>query len=270
MNRSAPRRSPGRSEGLPEPGAGPLSLHRDRPAGREAAEGLAETLAFLVGRRVHLTLTDNASTMVSFRKEAGLLRIRIHHMFLDAAPEVVASLARYTEGCSLAGREIRDFVRSNEARLRSTREARQGSQLVSLGNFHDLQAAFDDLNRTLFGGRVQARIGWGRNAPQRRRRSIRLGVYLHESRVIRIHPALDREEVPAFFVRFVVFHEMLHQVVPVRTVGGRRQAHSKEFRALEKAYPDYERAIAWEKENIGLLLRSPSRRYVFDWDDPLA
>ena len=98
-----------------------------------------------------------------------------------------------------------------------------------------------------------------------------MGTYFHDARVIKIHPALDREEVPAFFVAFVIFHEMLHQAVPPRMIGGRRVAHSPEFRRLEQAYPDYDRSIAWERKNLHLLLgASVPRRMQFDPDDPLA
>jgi predicted metallopeptidase len=66
--------------------------------------------------------------------------------------------------------------------------------------------------------------------------------------------------VPAFFVDYIVFHEMLHQAIPARQSGSRRQHHGPEFRARERAYPDYEKAIAWERENIGMLLGKPRIR----------
>ena len=92
------------------------------------------------------------------------------------------------------------------------------------------------------------------------RTSIRTGVYLHAARAIRIHPALDREDVPEFYVASVVFHEMLHQVVPPDERGGRRTIHGREFRRRERAFPDHARAAAWERENVHLLLASPRRR----------
>ena len=76
---------------------------------------------------------------------------------------------------------------------------------------------------------------------------------------VRIHPTLDRPEVPEFYVAAVVFHEMLHQAVPVHEAGGRRVVHGREFRARERAYRDHERARAWESRHLGLLLSSPDR-----------
>ena len=125
------------------------------------------------------------------------------------------------------------------------------------GRVHDLQAILDRLNAEHFGGSVEVRIGWGRSGALPGRSSIRAGVYLHAARAIRIHPALDREEVPEFYVASVVFHEMLHQVVPAVERNGRRVVHGAEFRRRERAYPDHERARLWEERHLSLLLSPP-------------
>ena len=245
---------------------------RPAPPPLQAATSLAERLASLLDERVELTLTDNTSTMVSFRRTRGLVAFRVHHMFSQAPAPVVRALADYAAGARSggAGRLIDAFVRSNEERVRQTRTERQVQSLDPLGRTYDLQAIFDGLNRTHFAGTVAAAIGWGREAPRRRRRSIKMGTYFHDTRVIRIHPALDRPEVPEFFVRFIVFHEMLHHVIPPVTVGDRRVSHTPEFRRRERDYPDFERALAWERKHLALLLGRQPRRPVFDFDDPLA
>jgi predicted metal-dependent hydrolase len=83
-----------------------------------------------------------------------------------------------------------------------------------------------------------------------------MGVYFHDQKVIRIHPALDDERVPRHFVEMVVFHEMLHQIFPPRIDDeGRRCVHGSEFRAAERSFPGYHRARAWEKAHLHLLLK---------------
>ncbi len=237
----------------------------------ERASALAEKLAKLLDEQVRLTVTDNTSTMLSFRRQRSVVSYRVHRMFLDAPPDVVRALADYAaKGRRGAGEVIDAYVQQNEARVRRARAARQAQGLDPFGRIHDLQAMYDALNTRFFQGSIDARIGWGREAPEGRRRSIKMGTYFHDARVIRIHPALDREEIPAYFVRFVIFHEMLHQAIPPRLVGGRRISHSAEFRACERAYPDYERAIAWERAHLALLLGGRSRRRAFDPDDLLA
>src|SRR6478735_8613259 len=62
----------------------------------QAAALLAERLTHLLREPVEVELTDNAWTMVSYRRVAGRLRYRLHHMFGGAGPEVVRALAGFT------------------------------------------------------------------------------------------------------------------------------------------------------------------------------
>ncbi len=230
----------------------------------EAAHALADSLSELSGEKVRLVIHDNRSTMVSFRRREGLLHYRVHHMFLDAPREVVhalAAFARPPRGMAArrrdAGSRIDAYVRQHRARIGAPHAAR----LDARGRVHDLQALFDQVNADHFHDLVEARIGWGPNRGGGRRRTIKTGVYVQDARLIRIHPALDRREVPEFYVRAVVFHEMLHQVVPAVERGGRRVVHGAEFRRRERAYPDHRRAKEWEEQNLQLLLshRKPCR-----------
>ncbi len=225
----------------------------------ERANALAGTIAAELGRRVRLSVTDNRSTMLSFRRAERMLVMRVHHMFLDAPPEVVGALARYAgRGERSSGAIIDAYVRTHQEAIRSGRDPRARVRLNPKGRVYDLQQIYDLLNVEQFQNGIDAEIGWGRSPGAGRRRTIRMGVYDHQGRTIRIHPALDRHEVPAFFVEYIVFHEMLHQAVPGKLQGSRKQHHSPEFRAREKAWHGYERAIAWEKQNLGLLLGKTS------------
>lgn len=219
------------------------------------AEWLARRLSEDLGMPVRLAVTDNRSTMVSFRRATSSLRLRLHHMFLDAPEPVVRAIADYAgRGRRGAGPVLDDYIRVQQPLIRRVRDARSGD-LQARGQCFDLQELFDVLNERHFQGGIQATIGWGRFPGKRRRKSIRLGVYDHQTREIRIHPALDRPDVPRFFVEFIVFHEMLHQLFPSSNGNGRRVHHPRAFRDRERAYPHYEAAIAWERENLGVLLR---------------
>ena len=106
---------------------------------------------------------------------------------------------------------------------------------------------------------VQVRqvVGVGRrgDASPTTRRTIKLGSYSAVERLIRVHPVLDRPWVPRYFVSYILYHEMLHHVMPATRVGGRRMLHPPEFRAREQTYRHYDKAIAWEKANLDRLLR---------------
>jgi len=238
-----------------------LGLFRPvREARVSAAHRLADLLSGHLSERVRLTVHDNRSTMISFRRRRGEIHYRVHHMFLEAPEEVVSALACFAGPGRGAGRRraagsrIDAFVRQHRARISAPRLDR----VQPRGRVHDLQAIFDRLNEEQFGGEIAARIGWGPVRLGRRRRTVKTGVYVQDARLIRIHPTLDREEVPAFYVAAVVFHEMLHQAIPAREASGRRIVHGPDFRRRERAYPDHARARAWEERHLALLLSSPA------------
>ena len=219
------------------------------------AESLAWRLSAELGMPVRLSVTDNRSTMVSFRRGSNVLQLRLHHMFLDAPEPVVRAVADYAgRGHRTAGTILDEYIRGQQPRIRQVRRETD-ADLNPRGRCFDLKALYDAVNAAHFQNLIQARIGWGRMPPRRRRKSIRLGVYDHQTREIRIHPALDRPEVPAFFVEFIVFHEMLHQLFPSNARGGRRVHHPRAFRERERTYPHYAAALRWERENLSVLLR---------------
>lgn len=218
------------------------------------AQALAFRLSADLSVPVRLSVTDNRSTMVSFRRLHSSLRLRLHHMFLDAPDEVIRALADYAgRGRPKAGNVLDSYIRGQQPKIRKERGA--GAALNPRGRCFDLQPMFDRLNAEFFENAIQAKIGWGRMPGGRRRKSIRLGVYDHTAKEIRIHPALDRPEVPAYFVEFIVYHEMLHQLFPSLQTEGRRTHHPKAFRAREKLFPHYALSLRWERENLSLLLR---------------
>ncbi len=95
-------------------------------------------------------------------------------------------------------------------------------------------------------------VTWGRWPNRAPRRSLRLGSC--EGTLVRIHPVLDHETVPDWFVGFILFHELLHAAMPTKVVGGRRQIHPPAFRRREAAHPRYHDALAWEQRHIVRLL----------------
>jgi hypothetical protein len=128
------------------------------------------------------------------------------------------------------------------------------------GRYHDLDAILAELCQRYFPNCAEVRIGWGRWSGRARPRSIRFGTYRPDSQAIRIHPALDQAFVPGYFVEFIVYHELLHHVIPPRRVNGRYQIHSPEFHRRERAFLAYAEAIAWRQQHLRRLLRSHRRR----------
>ncbi len=208
------------------------------------------------GRALRLTLTENRSVLLSFRKQGGVVYLRLHRMFLHAPLPVVRAVARGLRRTNRnADGKVRRFMNENLHRVR--REPQRLPPLVTRGAVHDLQDVYDRLNARYFGSRLQVPLSWGRGSGRARRGGLTFGSYDPVLRLIRIHPVLDRREVPILFLESVVYHEMLHHHlggVPDRA--GRTVYHSRAFREAEARYPHHQEALAWEKDNLPQLLRA--------------
>jgi predicted metal-dependent hydrolase len=176
-------------------------------------------------------------------------------MFVGAEPRLVRALARYVvHNDGRASQALGDFIdRHQHVIKKQPRKVRQ-INFRTVGKYHDLGAIFARLNAAWFDNRLDARITWGPVPGQRARRSIKMGSFAVEDRIIRIHPRLDQADVPEFFIAWIVFHEMLHGKHDVLRKGRRRIFHSPAFVADERTYPDFERATAWERANLDHLL----------------
>ena len=240
-------------------GENPGRVVRLPVAGRSLEEILLDqaiTAYLPPGKGLRLTLTNNRSNIVAVRREPGAYAVRLHRIFIDAEPRLVRALARYVVHNDRRASEILgEFIERHEPVITQAPYRPRQIKLRAKGCFHDLQEIFDCLNLRYFEGILQARITWGPKVLRSRQRSMKMGSYSVEDRIIRVHPALDRAEVPRFFVEWIVFHEMLHGKHEIRRKGGRRCFHPPEFLAQEREFSDYERAVAWEKENVDRLFK---------------
>lgn len=222
-----------------------------------ARQSLERRLESGLGEPVRLAVTDNLHRMVSCRHERGVLRVRVHLMFLDAPERVQAALAGFIADSDRAASQIvGEFIEANSHRIKPVRRITQ--RLTTRGAVHDLASIKQRLDERYFDGATDdVLITWGRrSAPRgRARRTIKLGTYSAAERLIRVHPVLDNRWVPRYFVEYIVFHELLHHVVPVLRSAGRLTLHSPEFLRREQAFLHYQRALAWEAAHIDRLLR---------------
>jgi len=209
---------------------------------------------------VALHISDNISRMITFARRGQQLRVRVHHMFLDAPPGVQDSLVRYVIASDRpASQALGHYIASNHYRIRASEPPT--SPLRTKGSVHDLMQIFQAVNQRYFSNTHDALIGWGRKSscettPRKSRRIIKLGSYSTVQRLIRIHPVLDHRWVPRYFVEYIVYHEMLHHVMPPYRENGRVVLHPPEFRQREQQFHAYARSMDWEREHIGRLLRA--------------
>jgi hypothetical protein len=223
-------------------------------------------LAARLGRGVRVRYV-RARTQVarSQPQRDGSLDLRLNGMFADAPLLVQDALSIWLRTPRRARRSDRVLERWIEERLaRLQREEPRSLALVARGAHHDLGELSAPLLESEFPAAFDARGGppgltWGRAAPSRSRNSLRLGSYDAGTRVVRVHRVLDAPDVPAWFVRYVLFHELLHAAFDEHDASGRRLLHGPCFRARERLYADFARARAWEKAHIDALIRRARR-----------
>lgn len=190
--------------------------------------------------------------------------IRLHGMFRRAPLDVREALVKWLRvgrRATRAGPVLDAWIHGELARHPA--KARR-LRLETGGEHHDLQRLSEALFESEFhrdfapqGSAARPRISWGRRVASKSRRSLRLGSFEPESRVVRVHPVLDQAAVPDWFVVFVLKHELLHAAVDAyRDASGRWVHHGPEFRAREASWPEYEPAVAWERRNLARLIRS--------------
>jgi len=208
------------------------------------------------GKPLRLTLTENRSVLLSFRKQQGVVQLRLHKMFLHAPPRIVRAVARGLRRTNrTADFEVRRFMNENLHLVRKVPRALP--PLQTRGKAHDLQAIFNRLNERFFDTRLKVPLTWGRGSGRARRGGLTFGSYDPVLGLIRVHPVLDRRDVPEYFVESVVYHEMLHHHlggIPDRA--GRTVYHSRVFREAEARYPLHRVSLAWEKTNLPHLLKA--------------
>ncbi len=227
-------------------------------AHRNTIRQISVVLHDALGDPVDLEITDNRTVMISTRRRRGRQEVRLHRMFLDAPDAVLGALGRYVGRRNRAAGVVLDQFIADRLEQLPPMPPKRRVRIRTLGACHDLAAMFAQLAPLFPEPMADCRITWGAwgKRKRRRQRTIQLGTYLPDEKLIRVHPVLDQAWVPDYYVASVVFHEMLHHAIPAKRVGGRRVYHGKDFRTRERGFVYHDQAEAWEKQNLTKILKA--------------
>lgn len=212
-------------------------------------------LRALVASPVEIVLTTNRSSVVSVRTGRGGVRVlRVQHAFRAADARTLEAVARFALSPDDWSRSRIDrFVAENQRLFQLfSRPVRRSRPCVSRGAHRDLSEVLARVAR-IHGLDVRLpAVTWSNGRPLAKGRcSIRFGSYSNKTRTISIHPVLDSPEVPEYFVEYIVYHELLHVLVPpVRGAGGRRDVHNAEFLRRERLFYRYREARNYERRFV--------------------
>ncbi|MCX7705347.1 MAG: SprT-like domain-containing protein [bacterium] len=183
--------------------------------------------------------------------------IKIHSCFINAPQNIIEAIARI-----ILGKKKRYDRKKliKYARETISSQVVKNLKIDCRGKFHNLKEIFDSLNREYFRNSISSKITYGKNFVGKRSRSIVFGNYVTDRNLIRINRALDNQEVPEFFVRYIVFHEMLHAHMYLS--GTNCAKHSKRFKKKERIFPELRLAEKWKKENLHLFIQPKGPKNV--------
>lgn len=204
------------------------------------------------------------------------IEIRLSSFFAEAPPAVREALVTWikatrrnarTEATRAANRTLDAFI--EEGLRRTPAPPRKKTNESPVGHVHDLRplvrglvtGPLAEFRRRDFEPRGLPTIAWGRRGKSQAKRSLQLGSYHDDHNHIRIHTVLDQIAVPLFFVRFVLFHELLHATRSAEALrnplfSGGYLHHDRAFREREAAYGDFALAQRWQERHIARLIRS--------------
>lgn len=192
------------------------------------------------------------STKSTLRQRDGRWHVRLSDHLLDAPDGalrgvlgiLLARVHRLPETRVDAGdrQAYHDALDAVEGRRRTSRQARGRKHIDPIGVHRSLLESFLRVTMDLDMELPEApKLGWSRTASRRR-----FGHQDADHQAIIISKVLDDPKVPEFVLDYVVYHELLHIVIPPRRgSGGKRIVHSKEFKQAEARFPQQREAEAW-------------------------
>ena len=212
---------------------------------------------FLGTRRFSLQIYPYSTRIYAIRTQSDIIEIRLHEamdLMTDTecrnfAKDIAGNrwkdlkqLLRHYQDTTPEYMELFKFFRD----IKASKAAKNDTK----GSFYDLEAVFQACNVRNFGGKMQRPRGLHWSA---RINHSTMGSYNLREDTVMINRGLDSKKAPAFVLDFVMYHELLHKLLGIETSGSRNRAHTQEFRKLEQAHPDYQRAQDFIRKNASKL-----------------
>ena len=187
---------------------------------------------------------------IKWRRSCGWAEFEVSDYMADAPPEVMEGMAetifsRITRKARKNyPKKMLDWISSEEfVKAKQPLYLMRSHNLTGtpVGQHADLRESYERLVKTGLVPRYEnLAITWTKQPTARR-----VGFCSVLMKVIIISSELDRPEVPAFVLDYVLYHELIHLMHGFDPFG---QRHNADFQSLEKLYPKHEEAEEWLKK----------------------
>lgn len=202
----------------------------------------------LLQRKIDLHLKENRTVFFKLKKGFFKSRMILHKSFLKAGDEEFFALKEYIANRSpLAKKKLKTFFLKQFSQ-ENNQYLKRSLVLRTQGSYYDLKQIFEEVCLKYFGRILDLKITWGKKNFYPKGARITFGSYNHLLKLIRINPLLDNSQVPFYFICFVVYHEILHDIYPERFIKERRYVHFHEFKIAEKQFLEYKKAKVFKQQ----------------------
>ena len=223
------------------PEAAPPEVEQEVPD--DALEAAASKL--YPQRDLTIVYTKNKTVILSFRQdEDRRARLRAHECFRHAPQDLAEGIVRIYLGRLPRPdkRRISSLVGAWHQQHAEPPDSPSADELDH-GTHHDLKVMLATVNEAYFGGSLDLDISF---APRPARRLMGRHERRTPRNLILVNPVLDSLHIKGWYLRFLIFHECLHEVMSSRMIRGRLVHHPPEFRRRESLHPDYARSKSYE------------------------
>jgi hypothetical protein len=204
--------------------------------------------------RVSYYTYKNVSHTIRLRD--GIIYVRISDKLTDAPDETIRAIGIILfdklfgfKTCKEDRNKYRNYINQFVVPNLPPVKARVARGYSAQGKYYNLDEIFNKINRSYFSGTVSRPVlGWSLNLSNRR-----LGFYDQSRDLLVISKIFDKKRVPDYVREFIMYHEVLHIIIPVKKVNGRRVVHPPHFLEKEKLFRDYGLAQKWLKKKLWRL-----------------
>jgi len=161
--------------------------------------------------------------------------------------------------------KIQSYISSLSADVYSSTVDTSRLEKQTKGVCYDLREVFDSINSTYFHNSVEASLRWGSPCSLTSYQTVKMAKNGKQVNLITIAGVYNHPDVPKFALDAVMYHEMLHIVVPPYKKNGRRVIHSPEFKRMERQFPFFEQWCEWEKLCLRALAINMKKERELDY-----
>lgn len=198
-----------------------------------------------------VNFTDKGKNLIIIKKNIFNTIINLHSVFLKGDKNLIQNIINFIKKNNFyeeSKRKLNDFYHNNQIKKHiKIKKSFKHKDIYSYLHeiIDEIKTKYEEIDFN------QLKITWGKYY-KTRKRSIRFGSFDRRHDLIRIHPVLDNEKVPDFFIRSIIYHETAHFIMFFKNHKDR--PHGRKFHDLLKMIDkEYKMSKNWEKNNRNLF-----------------